>query len=119
MPRAVKLMPVPVRETLVRLAYGEVDVEISAVFLMRLDIVNEAFYFCFKLRIALLLQYVSRALHPLGDIRIPKEMRLIRHARLPIESKRADSSGFAEPVIYGIHGGVSVEQLLFVQKSAF
>ena len=117
MPRAVQLMRPAVAPAIARLHAGEVAVHIAVLVLIDLDLIDRLLNHALQLGHGLLFDHVGDRFHPLGDVRIPEDVRLVLHALAPVALERLKAPRLHKPIHHGAHRHVAVERLPLLPKS--
>ena len=118
MPRTVKLMIIPVCKYVLRLLRLIIRIEVSARLLILYYQINYFVNYFLKLRILFLPRNIRRTFNPLCYVRIPENMRLIRHSLFPITSECVKSARFLESVINCPNGCFAKHFLLLLPEAA-
>ena len=117
MTRAVKLVIVAVGKALARLYDRVINIEISVLKLIFLNLVDYSIGKCLKLGGFFKPRNVCDRLYPLGDVRVPEEVGAVWHTLFPVAGERLYSPRIVKAVIY-VHGGnVANKRLLLRPKT--
>ena len=117
MPRAVQLVRPAIAPAVGRLHTGEVAVHIAVLVLIELDLVDRLLNHALQLGHGLLFDHVGDRLHPLGDVGIPEDVRLVLHALAPIALERLKAPCLHKAIHDGARRHIAVERLPLLPKS--
>ena len=118
MPEAVELMTVTQLEFCVRLQSQIKRVVISVLVGVFFDEIDNIVNYFFKALILFVSCYVCDAFDPFCNIGIPKKMRFVWVAVLPVAFKGIKASGIRKAVIYAVNRNLTVELLPCAPKAA-
>ena len=94
---------------------GVINVKVAVLPLVLLDLCNKLVKLCLKCCIGALLEDIRRALHPFGNVAIPKDMRF--NFQIFIKFECTYSARVVKTVIYRFGSNVSYKVLSFFPKS--
>ena len=116
MSRAVQLVLGPLLEDILRLVHLEIAVEIPAGQLAVADIGDRLVRPLFQLRVLFFGENVRNALQPLGDVAVPKDVRLARVVADALH--RMEAPRFLKAFINIVHRNFGVQRLQIAEKAA-